>query len=335
MLNEELKRLIAANKISEAISIMTEIINDKDEDMSNGLVLLSGRLTAGERSHMAGVIKFEEFQSLTIQISNATLQYIDEATKAGFFKEIKDIDSLKAQQFEGEKTKILFVGSMPKDLNVNFQIEREYLEMRKVFNNIREKFEAIEIFNTTLDMLFETVRKEKPTILHIAAPANSQIIALHRKDNTSHNVTYEFLSSAFIAFQPDTKCVFVNTWCSTIFLKKISSFLSCAIGCKDMVQDNDSIIFSSGFYAALAQGKDYKQAFYFGKELLLEEKKNKAKDIPKSYAIVRPKDSDKPTDTPFTIPYVLFINGVAEDPNDATPDDFPCEPPSNSSQMAA
>ena len=324
MLNEELRRLIAANKISEAITIMTEIINDKDENMSKDLVLLSGRLTVAERSHINGLIKFEEFQTFNTQISNSVLQYIDLAEKEGFFKDISDIESLKEQRVEGVKTKILFVGSLPKDMNLDFQIEREYLEIRKVFNNVREKFEATEIFNTTLDLLFDTVRKEKPTILHIAAPANSDIIALHRTNNNQHQVSYEFLASAFIAFQPETKCVFINTWCSTIFLKKISTFLGCAIGCKNMVMDNDSIVFSSGFYAALAQGKDYKEAFNFGKELLLEEKKPK-KAIPTSYGVVATGKSKKTSDAPYIIPYVLFINGIAEDPNDTTPDDFPCE----------
>ena len=326
MLNEELKRLIAANKISEAISVMTEILDDRNEEMSKDLVLLSGRLTVAERSHINGLIKFEEFQTFNTQISNAVLQYIDSAEKEGFFKDIKDIESLKKKHVEGVKTKILFVGSQPKDLNLDFQIEKEYLEMRKVFNNIRERFEVIETFNTTLDMLFETVRKEKPTILHIAAPATNEIIAFHRTNNNHHHVSYEFLASAFISFQPDTKCVFINTWCSTIFLKKISTFLGCAIGCKNVVMDNDSIIFSSGFYAALAQGKDYKQAFNFGKELLLEEKKAKPNLIPQSYGISASEKPKKKAEAPFVIPYVLFINGVAEDPNDTTSDDFPCDP---------
>jgi hypothetical protein len=325
MLNEELKRLISANKISEAISIMTEVLDGKDEEMSNALVLLSGRLTAGERSHLAGLIKFEEFQSLIISISNAALNYIDSATNDGYFRDIPDVKSLKEKRVEGKKTKLLFVGSLPKDLSAQFQIEKEYLEIRKVFNNVREKFEATEVFNTTLDMLFDTVRKEKPTILHIAAPATDECIALHRKDNTQHHIKWEFLASAFIAFQPDTKCVFINTWSSTVFLKKISTFLGCAIGCKDVVMDNDSITFSSGFYAALAQGKDYKQAFYFGKELLLEEKRNMV--VPKSYGIVATKSKDEQEDEPFKIPYVLFINGVADDPTDTTLDDFPCEVP--------
>jgi hypothetical protein len=323
MLNEELKRLISANKISEAISIMTEVLDGKDEDMSNALVLLSGRLTAGERSHLAGLIKFEEFQSLIISISNAALNYIDSATNDGYFADIPDVKSLKEKRVEGKKTKLLFVGSLPKDLSAQFQIEKEYLEIRKVFNNVREKFEATEVFNTTLDMLFDTVRKEKPTILHIAAPATDECIALHRKDNTQHHIKWEFLASAFIAFQPDTKCVFINTWSSTVFLKKISTFLGCAIGCKDVVMDNDSITFSSGFYAALAQGKDYKQAFYFGKELLLEEKRNIV--VPTSYGIVATKSRDEQEEMPFKIPYILFINGVADDPTDTTPDDFPCE----------
>ncbi len=321
MLNEQLKKLIAANKISEAITIMTEIINDKDADMSNALVLLSGRLTIAERSHMGGSIKFEEFQSLMVQISNSALTFIDSASKEGFFDHITDIESLKEKRVEGVKTKLLFVGSLPKDLELDFQIEREYLEIRKVFNNVREKFEAIEVFNTTLDMLFDTVRKEKPTILHIVAPGSNELIALHRKDNTHHYIDYQFLASSFISFQPDTKCVFLNTWCSPIFLKKISTFIGCAIGSKSMVFDYDSVVFSSGFYAALAQGKDYKQAFYFGKELLLESKKQVA--IPSSYGITGAKKAKK-AEAPYEIPYVLFINGVAEDPNDATPDDFPC-----------
>ena len=325
MLNEQLKKLIAANKISEAITIMTEIVNDKDAEMSNALVLLSGRLTIAERSHQSGSLPFNEFQSQMVQISNSALSFIDSASNEGFFDGISGIESLKEKLVEGVKTKLLFVGSLPKDLNLDFQIEREYLEIRKVFNNVRQKFEAVEVFNTTLDMLFDTVRKEKPTILHIAAPATNEFIALHRKDNTQHHIHYEFLASAFVLFQPDTKCVFINTWCSTIFLKKISTFLGCAIGCKNMVMDDDSIVFSSGFYAALAQGKDYKQSFYFGKELLLESKKQVAIPIPTSYGITSTKKGKKKEEAPYEIPYVLFIDGVAEDPNDTTPDDFPCE----------
>ncbi len=328
MLNDELNRLIAANKASEAISIMTEIINDKDDDMSRDLVLLSARLTVAERSHINGSIKFEEFQTFNTQISNSVLHFIDLAEKEGFFKDIKDLASLKEQRVEGAKTKMLFVGSLPKDMGLNFQIEREYLEIRKVFNNVRDRFEATEVFNTTLDLLFDTVRKEKPTILHIAAPANNNIIAFHYKNNNQYPIPYEFLASAFIAFQPDTKCVFINTWCSTIFLKKISTFLGCAIGSKIMVDDNDTIIFSSGFYAALAQGKDYRQAFSFGKELLLEDKKDKPILEFDAYGKATTPKSKKKKETgkPFEMPYVLFINGIAEDPNDTTPDDFPCEP---------
>ena len=100
MLNEELNRLIAANKASEAITIMTEIINDKDENMSKDLVLLSARLTLAERSNMNGSIKFEDYQTSTAQISHSVLEYIDLAEKEGYFKGIKDIESLKERRVE-------------------------------------------------------------------------------------------------------------------------------------------------------------------------------------------------------------------------------------------
>ena len=186
--------------------------------------------------------------------------------------------------------------------NLDQLLEKEY---GKRGTKKREKFEVIELFKATIDQLFEVIRMEKPDILHISAPSTDKYLILHRPDDTVRSIPYNLLSSAFTMFQPFVKCVFINTWCPTIFLKRISIPLQCAIGSKSLVDDNMSVLFSSGFYTAIYQGKNFDEAFSTGLDLLKNHKEYSAREIP----------------------FVLFKNGFSADSSDKTPEDFDIKEP--------
>lgn len=305
MVKEKLISFITAGRVNEALERLMLITRVNDIKLYDDLIQLSARLNANNSLFNQGFLKYDELKLENNKIYSATIDYINEIGSSAYFNNItlEDIE-LKAGAGNEEKIKILFIGSNPID-TPKFQIEKEYLEIRQIFNKKREKFEVIELFRATIDQLFEVIRLEKPDILHISAPSTDQYLILHRSDDTVRSIPYHLLSSAFTMFQPFVKCVFINTWCSPVFLKRISIPLQCAIGSKSLVDDNMSILFSSGFYTAIYQGKKFDEAFSIGLELLKNHKEYSARKIP----------------------FVIFKNGFSGDPADKTPECFDIEEP--------
>ena len=304
MIKDKLIKLIQVNKISEALDYLMLITKSNDKKSYNQLIALAARLNANSGLFNQGLLDYKQLKIENSKIYYASIQLIDAISSEAYFKNIQ-LDDLKKQAEAGteEKVKILFVASNPIG-TAKFQLEKEYLEIRRIFRPKRTKFEVTELFNSTLDDLLEAVQREKPDILHIAAPSTDKYLILHRPDDTVRSVSYHILASIFILFQPYVKCVFMNTRCSSIFLKKISNALQCAIGSKNLVNDNVSVLFSSGFYTAIAEGKTFDKAFSVGVELL--RKQNIA-------------DAE--------IPFILFNCGLSNDPNDNTPEDFNFQEP--------
>lgn len=298
MIREKLFNLLQIGRTNEAIERLLWLSKEHDKSTYNELILLSSRLNANNSMFNMNILSQNDLKLETNKIITSLLNYVDLITSADYVSNI-NLNDLEngINASTDDKIKILFVASNPIDTG-KLELEKEYLEIRRIFNNKRNQFEVIELFNATLDEFFNTVRIEKPDVLHISAPANNDYFTFHRPDQTSRLVPYPFLASAFLLFQPHVKCVFINTWCSPIFLKKISTSLHCAIGCPSMVMDDVSIWFSSSFYTSLAQGNSYEEAFKMGIEILKQQSKD------------------------GNIPFVMFKDGMSNSSDDKTPEDF-------------
>lgn len=218
MLIEQLLNLLKSGKIQETLDYLVAIVKHKDNQMYHDLILLAGRLQANQRMFNLNLIPHEDLMIESNNIFKSALDTIHTASDLGYYIGLELAD-IKEKNNPTDSVKILFIASNPVN-TPKFQLEKEYLEIRKIFNAKRKNFEVIELFNTTLDGLFEIIRIEKPEILHISAPSNDKYLVLHRSDDTIKSVPYDFLSAAFYMFQPYVKCVFINTWCPPIFLKK-------------------------------------------------------------------------------------------------------------------
>lgn len=280
MIKEKIANLIAASAIEESLQYLFALTENNDSEIYNHLLLLSAQMNADKRKNSAGVISYEELKISENANIQSILQCLNQITEKGYLKN-ETLESLsekiKAKKADTDKTKILFLASNPIG-TPDFNLEKEYLEIRKIFNSKRGTFEVTEVFDTTLDDLFEATQREKPQILHISAPSTGDILDLHHEDNTRNCVPYAFLASAFLMFKNYTNCVFINTLCSAIFLKKVSKKLGYSIGFNGITYDELCITFSSGFYTALAQGKNIEEAFFIGAELLKSASNEMAKE---------------------------------------------------------
>ena len=300
MIKEHLIGLIQSGRLTESISLMISIVREKDDrQIHNDLILLASRVQANHRLLSMNYLQLEEFQQEEIKIHQRLLHCVMEAEEMGFLENIALEDLQK--KTNSEKKKILFIASNPEG-TPKFELEKEYLEIRKIFNRKREAFEVIESFDTTFEGFLEAVRIEKPEILHISCPSNNDFMIFHREDNTIRSIPYHILASVFSMFQPFVKCVFINTWCSPVFLKKISAYLNCAIGSSSLVDDSDAILFSSGFYTAISQENSFANAYICGRDTV---------------------DSYKSLDDQKPFCFKLFMNGLGCPPEeDTTPDQF-------------
>ena len=309
MIKNQLEDLVKIGKSSAAIDKLLAYVGDKDADIRNLLILRASSLNNSQRDFDGGVIDFEDLKREQNQVAKAILAAIDTAAAEGYL----DTElAVEPNRGDCKPMKILFISANPVGTGP-FQFEKEFLDIRKIFSDKRACFEVIELFKTTLESLFDKVRIEKPDILHISCASTDKYLFLQKENDTCRSVPYNMLSAAFQMFQPYVKCIFVNTWCSTTFLKKVSIPLKCAIGSKTLVDDMHCIYFSTGFYTAISKGESFQKAFEFGASILAERKAVEKNTKPMSF--------------------LMFSNGICSDSTDDTPNDFEIIEPKEISDM--
>ncbi len=324
---QELQGLISANKTQEAIAIMAKAIGDKNSQLRDDLVMLSSQISRNETLFIRGLIKTDDYAMAGAQSIRAILAMLEEVNQAGYLENMPsdnaEVDK-NAPVFVEKRTKIQFLAANPIDTS-KLELEREYIEIRKIFKQHQSEFVLVEAFDVTLESFFEAIFQEKAQIVQFSGMADVTGLILNRKDGTCHPISYEYLAATFKLFRNHVECVFINTMYSDIFAKVVSRFIPYVIGIKDMISDIDAITFAGGFYTALAFEKNYLKAFNQGKDLLIQTRMQAIKpEIPRSYGFTNTTQTEEEKIAELKkIPYVLFMNGIAADENDTTPDDFP------------
>lgn len=325
---QKLKGLIASGNPREAINIMVNVLADIDREKYNEIILLSGRVTRNQSLFAQDLIDLEDYRQSEAKTNHALIAILDSIPADSFSKKKQTQSSLKVEATN--KTKLLFIASQPSDKPL-LKLEKEYLEIRKIFKKYRHLYSITEEFDATIDSFFDAIKEQNPHIIHFSGYGNNESVALSRNmDRTTHLVSYEYLAPSFKLIGSNTECVFFNTQDSCLFAKVISRFIPFAIGISGVVTDEDAISFSSGFYSSLAIEKNYEKAFQFGKELFLSSKKDKQNPLlEQAAAPINAEDDDDDVDFErFTgedacsdCNYYLYINGYCKE-DTTTPEDF-------------
>ena len=340
---QELKGLIAANKTREAIAKMAQIIGDKDADLLNSLIMASAQIANNESLFSMRLTDIEDYNKTVALTTRLVLATLDELKEGGYFDNLAAVEATTAPVVKVDnRTKIQFLAANPSNL-AKLQLEREYIEIRKIFKHHQDKFALTEEFDVTLESFFEAIFVQKPKIVHFSGfsdTGDNPSLIFNRKNGTYQCVSFEYLAATFKLFRDDVECVFINAAFSDTFAKVVSRFIPNVIGIKEIIDDKEAITFASGFYTALSFEKNYKNAFHKAKDLLISERMRvlppQPLHIPTSYGVAKVKKTTPQTTSETTrettaeedlekkkyIPYVMFSNGEAVHENDTTPDDF-------------
>ena len=165
---------------------------------------------------------------------------------------------------------ILFLAANPLDTD-QLRLGREIEDIKEEIQRSRKrnKYELSQKLAVRPQDLHRAFLDYNPEIVHFAGHgAGKYGIILENEQGEAHVVSNEALSQFFKSF-PKTKCVVLNACFSMEQADSISQSVSYVIGMPNEVSDNAALCFATGFYGALASGKNIEEAYRIGSGCML------------------------------------------------------------------
>jgi hypothetical protein len=169
-----------------------------------------------------------------------------------------------------EKIRILFVAANP----INFSRLRLDKEIRGIKEGIQKSgninmFELEQIWAAQWSDLQNYLLKYNPDILHISCHAindkDGAGIFLEDESGVGYKVSAESLNTLLSLFSNKLRMVVINSVYSDEICKLLANNIDFAIGVRGLLGDNEANKFASAFYEAIAENKDVRIAFEYGK----------------------------------------------------------------------
>src|SRR5712692_4337586 len=166
--------------------------------------------------------------------------------------------------------KILFLGVNPVDTN-RLRLDEEAREIAQALRGARkrEQFDSKQSWAVTDNDLRQALLDYEPEIVHFSGHGEGEE-GLKFEDETGSTrlIPPEALADLFRLCAKHVQCVILNTCYSEPQAEAIFQHISYVIGTKGAIDDAAAIRFSRGFYDALMAGRNFKEAFEFGRNAI-------------------------------------------------------------------
>lgn len=311
-IKQELRTLISRDRIKQALRKMAELPENQKSDMGGDIIALQQRLSKYTRESNMGILDSRDGSKEKNQIVHAVLAIIEDLGTAGI-PAAAPTPAESAPTPVNTTTKILFLAANPTNTG-QLRLGQEHREVEQSLreSSVREKFELTERFAVTSKSLFTALLDETPAIVHFSGHGEmmrddnpsevassekgfrSVMMSLNEEeldmDGYTGGIVVEDNSGKARLVKADAlatlfgnisgiKCVILNACYSEAQAKAILEKIPYVIGMNTAVPDNTAIMFATGFYRALGNGRDYENAFNLAKSLI-EIEGLKGADIP-------------------------------------------------------
>jgi len=168
--------------------------------------------------------------------------------------------------------KVLFLTANPAETSL-LRLDKEIRTVKNGFDSAtkRDKFEFISEPAVIISDITKAIQKTNPHIVHFSGHgAGEGGIIVEGTDGEMVCFSTESLSNLFNLVKKEIECVVLNACHSNTQAIAISKNGAStekgiyAIGTNKSIGDQAAINFSTGFYQAIGEGKDYKYAFQIG-----------------------------------------------------------------------
>ena len=166
--------------------------------------------------------------------------------------------------------KILILAANPTDTN-KLRLDEEVRSIETVHrqSKYREEMEIISKWGIRVDDLRGVLLYHKPNIVHFCGHGEGDKgLVLENQYGQKQFVSRESLGELFKLFKNDVECVVLNACYSEVQAEAIHQHINFVIGMNQAIGDKAAIKFATGFYEALANGRNYQDSFDFGRNAI-------------------------------------------------------------------
>lgn len=162
------------------------------------------------------------------------------------------------------KIHILFLAANSVDAPLDLEWELSQIKANLRLAKERGRLELTPVMAATIDEVMQAMLDAPPTIVHFSGHGRSEGVVLRDGSGNPHLVACKALASLLSLFRETVNCVVLNACWSESQARAIREHIPYVIGTRAMIPDRAAIAFSTGFYKAIAAGKDVPFAFRMG-----------------------------------------------------------------------
>jgi hypothetical protein len=132
----------------------------------------------------------------------------------------------------------------------------------------REEFRVVSKWAVTDDDLRRSLLEHEPEIVHFSGHGSR--LGLEFENDLGHPLTIRehALAGLFKLCSNHVRCVVLNACFSRFQAEAISEHIECVVGMDAAIGDKAAIKFSQGFYDGLVHGRDFEDAFEWGRNAI-------------------------------------------------------------------
>lgn len=260
---ELIKRMIAADNVSEAVRRLTELSNQTPGRYSNEIIMCSAKWVRFCKDDRHGIWSENNRYIERNKIIISLLSLLEELQKS--FDETRIIDNggSVGSRVQNNIVKVLFLASNPV-MTTSLQIDEEVRALSKVLREAKfgDRFELEQQWAVRIGDLEELLFRIKPTIVHFSGHSmRTGDLVLHDEYGREKSVPKVPVGKLFSILKKDIRCVVLNSCFSFEQAFEISNTIECVVGIKNEISDSVAKLFSISFYQALGYGESVQKAF--------------------------------------------------------------------------
>lgn len=168
-------------------------------------------------------------------------------------------------------TLILFLAANPTN-EAQLRVGQEYKQIGAKIQagRYRDSFELVMGPGVAIEDLQGLLLQHSPNIVHFSGHGDQNAIVLEGPDGKAQMLSERSLSGLLEIVNRDgnIRCVFLNACYSEAQARAISKNVDCVIGMTNAISDDAAREFASSFYQGLANGRNVRDSFDLGKNIL-------------------------------------------------------------------
>ncbi|HEX6037896.1 CHAT domain-containing protein [Longimicrobium sp.] len=161
----------------------------------------------------------------------------------------------------GGPVKVLFLAANSQTRPMELEKEWVRIDTDLRMAMVREGVSGKAVWEASMDRLMQALLDESPSILHFSGHGRTHGIVLQSASGEAQVVSGAALGRLLKLFRDTLQCVVLNACWSESQAHAIREHVPHVVGMRERILDSDALAFTSGFYKAIAAGRDVEFAF--------------------------------------------------------------------------